>query len=159
MFCWDGSYRKKKRKKKGGELARAPRARKSVCQLEWGGNSHSYVKKASKKSCSTLLPPFSQLLIPPPCLCALLPAALSQSLWGWNKRPAWIFFGSGWTMGVLRERPLAACTLSADLPHGLFFLTGQKGEEQGQREGGSCRLPGAVRLQLSLAVPEWASRW
>lgn len=29
---------------------------------------------------------------------------------------------------------LTACTLSAVFPHGLFFLTGQKGEEQGERE-------------------------
>lgn len=35
-------------------------------------------------------------------------------------------------------------------PHGLFFLTGQKGEEQGERERLSCRLLRAVRCSCPL---------
>lgn len=126
-------------------------------QLEWGGGSHidrSHGKKLFHTSALNLLTVTHR----PPCV-HLLPAALSRSLWARKRLDLWRSIGSGWTLGGLSGRPLVACVLSADLPHGLFFLTGQEGEEGGRREGGSCRLPGAVWLQLALAVSGWASRW
>lgn len=42
-------------------------------------------------------------------------------------------------------------------PHGLFFLTGQKGEEQGERERLLQTAQGS-EVQLSFAVLEWASK-
>lgn len=110
-------------------------------------------KKAVPHHCSQTFHSYSlPTLCPYSYPCCSFPESLSldQLDFCWST-------GSGWILTVLAGRLLTAYTSS--LLHGLFFLAGQKGEEEVQREGGSCRMPGAVWLQLSLAISEWASRW
>ena len=128
-----------------------------VWQPGWGGSSH-IDRSHRKKLFHTAVPSLLTVICSLP-IHLFLPAALSQGLWAWKRLGFCWSIGSGWILGALGGRPLTASTLFAGLPPGLFFQTGQKGEEEGQREGGSWRWPGAAWLQLSLAISEWASRW
>lgn len=148
MFCWDSSWRKQQKK----VFARAQCDNWSVEVAHIDGTYR-------KKSCPTsLFTNLSQLFTTHSVsisLSLLLFPRVSETGISWFLLIHWIRVNSG--------SPGRGCflqlVLSSSLLHGFFFLVWQKGEEEVQREGVSCRVPRTVWLQLSLAISEWTSRW